>query len=317
MKSTVANVSGADGLVEVSNVRFISSLLFTFAKEYLVFRGFTQSFRAFQNEKNTDRTKSFEASRIVEASFSYIHNFDIESFISLWDFLSQRFFLHLDQEYTHLADQIKALVQILRFCFHFFRFLICFPSLSDMLKYYLVQAKKKRPSKIGEFFAAYSHEILSESDQVVNLRSWYSLPYIQDPEKDPDFGVYFSPRWADILRLSLHNLLSIVLKTAPTPKLLLLERWFSSEAQESLRAQVKSSITRIDELQASLKERNERIEHLHVALRNIVLYLNKKSKDFSLDSSKEEPESEDSMKRQKKVVNFIKYISSHLCKVVL
>jgi hypothetical protein len=86
------DISSADCLVE----------------EYLIYRGFTQSFRSFHAEKAYDKTKNFEVSRIVEQTFVYIHNFEVEQFVSLWDFLHNRFFLHLDQEYTQLAEQIKA-----------------------------------------------------------------------------------------------------------------------------------------------------------------------------------------------------------------
>jgi hypothetical protein len=153
-----------------------------------------------------------------------------------------------------------------------------------------VHAKKKNPAKILDFFTTYSHEILSESDTILNLRAWYVLPYIVDPEKDPEFGVYFTQRWADVLRISLQNILSAVLKTSPTPKLLLLDRWHTSEAQEILRAQVKNSIAKIDDLSKENNEYQLRIKNLQTAVRNLVLYMYKKSKD---DSSKSDWNSND------------------------
>lgn len=138
-------------------------------------------------------------------------------------------------------------------------------------------AKKKNPAKIGEFFAAYSHEILSESDSNSNLRKWYVLPYISDPDKDIDFAAYFSQRWADVLRISLQNLLSVVLKTAPTPKLILLDRWYSSEAQELLRSQVRESISKVEDLESQTARQQERLRLLQTAVRNLVLYVFRRS----------------------------------------
>jgi hypothetical protein len=76
-------------------------------EEYLLYRGFTQCFRTFQIEKNSDRTKNFEVVKIVDQTFAYIHGFEVDSFVGLWGFLHRRFFLHLDQEYTNLAEQLR------------------------------------------------------------------------------------------------------------------------------------------------------------------------------------------------------------------
>ena len=36
--------------------------------EYLIYRGFTQTYKALESEKNRDKTKQFEVARIVEVS---------------------------------------------------------------------------------------------------------------------------------------------------------------------------------------------------------------------------------------------------------
>lgn len=57
-------------------------------EEYLIYRGFTKTFRCIQKEKIEDRTKCFDATRIVEQIFAHIYKYDIESFINLWlDFI--------------------------------------------------------------------------------------------------------------------------------------------------------------------------------------------------------------------------------------
>ena len=48
------------------------------------------------------------------------------------------------------------------------------------------------------------------------------------------------------LKITTHNFLSLVLHTAPLPKLLLLDRWFRYEAQQELRSQLELSANKIN-----------------------------------------------------------------------
>lgn len=191
--------------------------------EYLIFRGLITTFKALEAERLKDRTaKLFEVHKLVETLFSYLHSYEIETFVNTWDFLSKRFFLHLDSENFKLATVLK----------------------SDLLKYYLVHAVRQRAlGRVSDFFLSYSHEILSEAGDTIagSLRAWFVLPYMEDPERDPEFSVYFTVRWADSLRLTVSNFLSIVIHSAPPPKLVLLEKWFRSEAQQELRAELKQT----------------------------------------------------------------------------
>lgn len=77
-------------------------------EEYLIYRGFTQTYRTFHAESKSDRSKSFEVAKIVDQIFQDLNSFNIEHFVAMWSFLNQRFFLHLDQEYTTLSEEIKA-----------------------------------------------------------------------------------------------------------------------------------------------------------------------------------------------------------------
>lgn len=40
--------------------------------EYLIYRGFTQTYKALESEKNRDKTKQFEVARIVEVLPVYV-----------------------------------------------------------------------------------------------------------------------------------------------------------------------------------------------------------------------------------------------------
>ena len=41
---------------------------------------------------------------------------------------------------------------------------------------------------------------------------------MEEPEKDPEFSVYFTVKWSDMLRVTLSNFLSTILLNAPPPK---------------------------------------------------------------------------------------------------
>jgi len=264
MSSSIANV---DHMVE----------------EFLLYRGFTQTFRCLENEKSKDRVKSFQENKIVEQVFQYLINFEMESFISLWDFLCKRFFLHLDQEHLDMIAGLKT----------------------DLLKFYLVNAVRARSKeKCHEFFASYSHEILSEScssstgasstlgtaitnnsdhpqsptqaqTQTMSLRAWYVLPYLEEPEKDPQFAVYFTQKWADALRLTLNNFLSIVLSNAPPPKLILLDRWYKSDVQHAMRRQLRTVTEEVEGLRTRCEQYEKRIVALHKLVFDVSAHVSK------------------------------------------
>ena len=227
--------------------------------EYLIYRGFTRAFRALEEDGAKDKTKQFDSSKIVDAVFNYLQGYEIEQFINLWDFLSKRFFSHLDQEHLMLSGILK----------------------SDLLKFYLANAfKQKNKERVSEFFSMYSHEILAESsDQIAGgLRGWFVLPYMEEPEKDPEFSAFFTSGWADSLRTTLSNFLSIVLRTAPPPKLLLLEKWFRSEAQQEIRSQLKMSALRVDVLLARLERSEERLSQLRCVVKDLATFAQKASR---------------------------------------
>lgn len=172
----------------------------------------------------------------------------------LWDFLNKRFFLHLDAEHGVMCAHLK----------------------SDLIKYYLIYCvKQKNKEKILEFFHNYSYEILSESSPLTsgNLRHWYTLPYIDEPERDNEFSVYFSTRWMELLRITLHNFLTIVFATASPPKLLLLEKWFRTEKQLELRAQLKLLNDKMELIISRFEKYEDRLQNLRDVVRLLSGYI--------------------------------------------
>jgi len=63
----------------------------TLVREYLLFRGFTQSLRAFDAERGTDRTSGFQADKVVELIFNvHIPKYEYDKLVALLDFLDSR-----------------------------------------------------------------------------------------------------------------------------------------------------------------------------------------------------------------------------------
>ena len=209
--------------------------------EYCTYRGFYKTLKILEEERLKDKTKMFEASEITGQIFDYLTHGEITSFMQLWSFLDQRFFIHLDQEHSSIVSTLKV----------------------DILRYYLASAfKDKNIVRITNFFSMYSHEILSRDSMSPSssLRSWYALPYMESPEKDAEFSPYFAPNFREVLVGNLSNYLSIIICAAPPPKLLLIERWFRAEQQQDLRRQVKESMAdasalrkRVSQLEATLQ----------------------------------------------------------------
>ena len=81
----------------------------------------------------------------------------------------------------------------------------------------------------------------SEND----LRKWYVLPYLEHPANDREFMVYFSSTWLDNLKTVLFNYITIVLRSAPAPRLLLIDKWFRSETQMDIRRKIESNTSKI------------------------------------------------------------------------
>lgn len=123
----------------------------------------------------------------------------------------------------------------------------------------------------------YSHEILAEAGNFIpgNLRNWFVLPYMEEPEKDQEFSVYFSTRWAELLKVTLHNFLSVVMSSAPPPKLMLLEKWFRSEAQQEMRSQLKLSSKKIECLIERIEHYESRLQDMRDVMKSLVTTLHK------------------------------------------
>ncbi|CAG8494074.1 9329_t:CDS:2 [Diversispora eburnea] len=74
-------------------------------KEYLLFRGFSNTFRSFEQECRNDRDKGFQAEKIIDELYSFITKSDINGLLDYWKYLNQRYFSRLDARFLGSIQQ--------------------------------------------------------------------------------------------------------------------------------------------------------------------------------------------------------------------
>ncbi|KAF9154434.1 WD repeat-containing protein 91 [Actinomortierella ambigua] len=175
----------------MNSIQHIDELI----KEYLLFRGFTNTYKAFEAESKTDKDKGFQAEKIIEELFACISAFDVNALLEYWRYLDLRYFSRLDHRFSSSVRKFE----------------LC------LLRYYLVYAiQHKRREKVVEFFDTHGADLQGNIEWV----RWFALPFSKKPEADPEFDLFFSKAWLDTFTVSLHNLLSTVFQSMPLPNLL-------------------------------------------------------------------------------------------------
>ncbi|XP_030841451.1 WD repeat-containing protein 91 [Strongylocentrotus purpuratus] len=164
-------------------------------RDYLLYRGLTNSLKSFDAELKNDKDKGFRADKILEQLLGFISTFDLLGLKNYWEHLERRIFSHL--EYTHAHNVNKLRISVLRL--------------------YVVNAiQSNRTDRVTEFFEKLIPEIQSQ----VEWKEWFVLPYLRNPEQSPLFSLYFSKQWEETLKISLHNFLSIIFQSMPLPILM-------------------------------------------------------------------------------------------------
>lgn len=215
-------------------------------KEYLLFRGFTQTIRILDTERKNDKLKGYQADKIIEQMFFFINNYDVVSLVELWNFLDLTFFSKLDSDFSLTIRKLEI----------------------SLKRYYLIYATNSgRLDKVREFFEMYATELAKDAE----WRGWFALPYLKNPQGDPSFELFFSKVWVETFSLSLHNFLVTIVKSVPLPKLLS----FDNERQVRKRLEVQ-----ID----ALKKENDNLKNQIVALEDY--FIRKNPRDEFLEKEK-------------------------------
>ena len=164
-------------------------------KEYLLFRGFSDTLRAFESDIKTDREKGFQVDKIVQHLFSCVSACNLSGMTSYWEHLDRRFFVRLQA-----ASQPS--VRKLELC---------------LRRYYIVHAVQVgRLDRVTEFFTQLGPELAAQPE----WQEWFTLPFLRAPESHPSFETFFTRSWLDSFTFSLHNFLSTVFQNLPLPVLL-------------------------------------------------------------------------------------------------
>uniref|UniRef100_A0A7N2MFZ0 ARMC9 CTLH-like domain-containing protein n=1 Tax=Quercus lobata TaxID=97700 RepID=A0A7N2MFZ0_QUELO len=126
----------------MENIQYAEELV----REFLVFRGFTNTLQTFESELGTD----------------------------------------IASETVLIATLSKLEVSILR--------------------YYIAHAiQSGRRDKVVDLFEMNGNEFLQRGK---DWTAWFAIPYIKNPNLDPEFHIYFSKEWYEALRLSVRNFFS-------------------------------------------------------------------------------------------------------------
>ncbi|KAL8544162.1 hypothetical protein ACS0TY_004626 [Phlomoides rotata] len=197
-------------------------------REFLVYRGFTNTLHAFEKELATDIGKGFHVDKILHLIFSvYTPKFEADKLFDLLSFFKNCF----SCSDTNLVDVISKL------------------NLS-ILRYYVVNALKcGRKDKVLELFADFGNDLMRRDD---SWSSWFAIPYLQNPHLDPQFRVYFSEEWFRSLHLSMRNFLSEMLNGTRTPALLKISA--ERDTLNHLKQELKKLTLKLSQTQTLLEE---------------------------------------------------------------
>ncbi|RLN63392.1 hypothetical protein BBJ29_001743 [Phytophthora kernoviae] len=226
--------------------------------EYLLFRGFTKSFQVFSAERKRDRAKGFDVEQIVSQLLVAVQTYQIETVLETWKFLTARFFNHLDASYASTLHQLET----------------------SLLRLYVVNAVKSgHREKAAEFFQLHADKlnasVAAARGSSDSWSRWFILPYIEHPESDSYFQVFFGQPWLEAFVTSFRNFLSLVFRSLPLPKLLAFQLARLEEPTLKLRLKVsQSEATRLrlynTEATTKIKKLEEAGRQLHSILRVMV-----------------------------------------------
>ncbi|KAK4836774.1 hypothetical protein QYF36_000063 [Acer negundo] len=149
----------------MENIQYAEELV----REFLVFRGFTNTLQAFETELSTDIGKGFQVDKILDLIFSvYVPKFQAEKLVGLLGFFKQCFSSSSETIVTATLSKLEV----------------------SILRYYIVHALRSgRKDKVVEFFGDNGNDLLQKGQ---DWTAWFAIPYLKNPQIDPQFRIYFS-----------------------------------------------------------------------------------------------------------------------------
>ncbi|KAM6586715.1 hypothetical protein CsatA_009320 [Cannabis sativa] len=193
-------------------------------REFLVFRGFTNTLQAYDSELSTDIGKGFQVDRILDLIFSvYVPTFQAEKLVGLLSFFKNCLSSSSDRVYIDTLSKLEV----------------------SILRYYIVYAVQSgRKDKVVEFYGMNGNDLLQRGQ---DWTPWFAIPYIKNPSLDPEFRTYFSREWFEALHLSVRNFFSVIFNEKNTVN--------------RLKKDIKQLNLKLSELQALLEEKEAQLSH--------------------------------------------------------
>ncbi|KAG1702360.1 WD repeat-containing protein 91 [Nymphon striatum] len=168
-------------------------------KDYLIFRGFIGSMKAFECDLKVDKEHSYRVDKIVEQLSSSISNYDLSLLRETWHHLDKRVFSRCELGSANsIATKLEA----------------------ALLKMYVVNCvSTNKHEKLMEFYEKMSSELQGQGE----WKDWFAIPFMKSPDENPTYSMYFSRQWMETMLVSLHNFISVSLHTMSVPALLAYE----------------------------------------------------------------------------------------------
>uniref|UniRef100_A0A3Q2WUU3 WD repeat-containing protein 91 n=1 Tax=Haplochromis burtoni TaxID=8153 RepID=A0A3Q2WUU3_HAPBU len=156
-------------------------------REYLIYRGFTNTLKHLDNDIKADKEKGFRVDKIIDQLQQFVQSFDLAGLKEYWLYLDKRLFSRLEDVYRSTVNKLRI----------------------SLYRYYIintVQVSPRNLEKTQEFFQKQASELQGQAE----WRDWFILPFISSPEQNSAFCQYFSRQWSDTFLVSLHNFLSVL-----------------------------------------------------------------------------------------------------------
>uniref|UniRef100_A0A8C8E190 WD repeat-containing protein 91 n=1 Tax=Oryzias sinensis TaxID=183150 RepID=A0A8C8E190_9TELE len=154
-------------------------------REYLIYRGFTNTLKHLDHEIKADKEKGFRVDKMIEQLQQFVQSFDLFSLKEYWLYLDRRLFCRLEDVYKSTVNKLRT----------------------SLYRYYVINTiQRGNLEKTQEFFQKQALELQGQPE----WRDWFMLPFLPAPEQNPAFSPYFSRQWADTFLVSLHNFLSVL-----------------------------------------------------------------------------------------------------------
>lgn len=146
----------------MSHIQYVDELV----REYLLFRGFSNTLKSYDNELKHDKDRGFRVDKLIDQIISYIHNYDLQGLRDLWGHLDSLLFSKLEQHFTPGRYSQKNTILVVCYCHAYFFNILAIRKLEfSLLKYYLVTAvTNNKIDKVTEFFTKLASELQSQTE---------------------------------------------------------------------------------------------------------------------------------------------------------